>query len=162
MLKKQTPWPESAASELYRTSDRRLSGKLVPTFLERGVVCSALRIPFGRNVGFLDRSRYFFFQIAHYLYSRGWMDPFPDLLLLRKFGSTENGTRTPESVVRNWPLDHRGGQSVRINKNIIESKHAFFFEKLWHWIHNFSKIKIELKVNMFFLRNYEFNVIFLF
>jgi hypothetical protein len=35
--KKQTPWPESA-SELYRTSDHRLSSKLVPTFVDRGVL----------------------------------------------------------------------------------------------------------------------------
>jgi hypothetical protein len=33
---KQTPWPESA-SELYRLSDCRLSAKLVPTFVDRGV-----------------------------------------------------------------------------------------------------------------------------
>jgi hypothetical protein len=31
----QTPWPEPA-SELYQPSDRRLSGKLVPTFADRG------------------------------------------------------------------------------------------------------------------------------
>jgi hypothetical protein len=31
-----TPWPESA-SELHRTSDRRLSAKSVPTFAVRGV-----------------------------------------------------------------------------------------------------------------------------
>jgi hypothetical protein len=33
---KKTPWPKSA-SEIYRTSDRRLSSKLVPTFADRGV-----------------------------------------------------------------------------------------------------------------------------
>jgi hypothetical protein len=27
--------------------------------------------PYGRNLGFLDRSRYFFFQVAPQLYSRG-------------------------------------------------------------------------------------------
>jgi hypothetical protein len=32
---KQTPWPESA-SEPYRSSDLRLSPKLVPTFADRG------------------------------------------------------------------------------------------------------------------------------
>jgi hypothetical protein len=34
--KKQTPWPEFA-SELYRPNDRRLSAKLVPSFVDRGV-----------------------------------------------------------------------------------------------------------------------------
>jgi hypothetical protein len=33
--KKKTPWLEST-SELYRPSDRRLSEKLVPTFVARG------------------------------------------------------------------------------------------------------------------------------
>jgi hypothetical protein len=32
---KETPWPESA-SELYRLSDRRLSAKLLRTFVDRG------------------------------------------------------------------------------------------------------------------------------
>jgi hypothetical protein len=31
--------------------------------------------PYGRNLGFLDRRRYFFFQVAPQLYSRGWVDP---------------------------------------------------------------------------------------
>jgi hypothetical protein len=39
----QTPWPESA-SELYRPSDRRLSAKLVPTFVSFGVAYSVQRI----------------------------------------------------------------------------------------------------------------------
>jgi hypothetical protein len=43
-LLRKTPWSESA-SELYQPSDRRLSAKL-------------------------DRSRYFFFQVAPQLYSR--------------------------------------------------------------------------------------------
>jgi hypothetical protein len=29
---------------------------------------------YGRILGFLDRSRYFFFQVAPQLYSRGWVD----------------------------------------------------------------------------------------
>jgi hypothetical protein len=36
MNKQQTPWPEFS-SELYRPSDCRLSAKLVPTFVDRGV-----------------------------------------------------------------------------------------------------------------------------
>jgi hypothetical protein len=45
------------------------------------------------NLGFIDRSRYFFIQAAPQLPSRGWMDPVPDLLLLRKSGSAGNRTR---------------------------------------------------------------------
>jgi hypothetical protein len=61
--------------------------------------------PYGRILGFLDRSRYFFFQAAPQLYSRGHVDPVPDLLLLRKSGNTGNRTRTSGSVVRN--SDHQ-------------------------------------------------------
>jgi hypothetical protein len=68
------------------------------------------RHTYGCILGFLDRNRYFFFQVAPQLYSRGWVDPVPDPLLLRKSGSTGNRTRTSGSVARNWPLDHRGSQ----------------------------------------------------
>jgi hypothetical protein len=57
--------------------------------------------PYGRNLGFIDPSRYIFFQVAHQLYSRGWVDHVPDLLLFRKSGSSGNRTRTSGSVVRN-------------------------------------------------------------
>jgi hypothetical protein len=53
------PWPESA-SELYRSSDRRLSGKLVPNFADRGCHVVNVTDPYCRILGFLDRSRYFF------------------------------------------------------------------------------------------------------
>jgi hypothetical protein len=59
-----TPCPESA-SELYRPSDRRLSTKLVSSFAVN------VTDPYGRIIGFLDRSRYFFFQVAPQLHSRG-------------------------------------------------------------------------------------------
>jgi hypothetical protein len=61
--KKQTPWPDSE-SELYRPSDRSLSAKLVPTFADTGCHVVSLTDPYGCILGFLDTSRYFFFQIA--------------------------------------------------------------------------------------------------
>jgi hypothetical protein len=63
-------WPASA-SELYRPSDRRSSVKLVPTFADRGCHDASVTDPFGRILGSLHRSRYFFFQVAPQLYSRG-------------------------------------------------------------------------------------------
>jgi hypothetical protein len=42
---------------------------------------------YGRNLDFLDRTRYFFFQVASQLYSRGWVDPVPGPTLLRECGS---------------------------------------------------------------------------
>jgi hypothetical protein len=66
--------------------------------------------PYGHNLGFLDRSRYFFFQVAPQLYSLGRVDPVPDPLLVRKSGSVGNRTRTTESVARN--SDHYTTEAV--------------------------------------------------
>jgi hypothetical protein len=60
---KQTPWREYA-SELYLSSDRRLSAKLVPTFTDRGCRVVSVTEPHGRILGFLDRSRQFSFRVA--------------------------------------------------------------------------------------------------
>jgi hypothetical protein len=57
-LNKQNPWSESA-SELYRPSDRRLSAKWLPTFAEKECQVVSVTDPYGRILGFLDRSRYF-------------------------------------------------------------------------------------------------------
>jgi hypothetical protein len=69
-LFKQTPWAVSA-SEIYRQSDRRLSAKLVPIFADRGCYMFSVTDPYGLILGFLDRSRYFLFQVDPQLYSRG-------------------------------------------------------------------------------------------
>jgi hypothetical protein len=90
-------WETLSTSELYRLSDRHFSVNLVPTFADRGgVMWLAWRIPYGCNLGFLDWSRYFFFAVAPQLYSRGWADPVPDPLLLRKSRSAGNWTRTSD------------------------------------------------------------------
>jgi hypothetical protein len=73
-LDKKAPWSESA-SELYRRSDRRLSATLVPIFADRECHLVSATDPYGRILGFLERSRYFFFQVAPQLYSRGVVDP---------------------------------------------------------------------------------------
>jgi hypothetical protein len=66
----KTLWSVSA-SELYRPNDRRLSAKLLPTFAIRGCHVVSLTDPLGRILGFLDRSRYVFFQVAPQLHPRG-------------------------------------------------------------------------------------------
>jgi hypothetical protein len=95
-----TPWPQSA-SELYRPSDRRLLAKLVPTFADKEYRVVSAADPYGRILIFQDRSRYFYFQVAAHLYSRGWVDPVPDPLLLRKSCRAGNRTPTSGSVARN-------------------------------------------------------------
>jgi hypothetical protein len=58
--------------ELTIPSDCHLAVKSVPIFEDRGrVAWSGRLIPYGRNPGFLDRSRHYFFQVAPQLYSRG-------------------------------------------------------------------------------------------
>jgi hypothetical protein len=76
-----------------------------------GVAWSAQRIPPVVSLGFLDRSRYYFFQVASQLSSRGWVDPVPHPLLLRKSGSAGNRTQDFSICTQKlWPLDHRGGR----------------------------------------------------
>jgi hypothetical protein len=66
----------------------------MPTFADIGYHVVSVTNPYGRIIGFLDRSSHFFFQVAPVLYSRGWVDPVPDPLLLRKPGSAGNRTQT--------------------------------------------------------------------
>jgi hypothetical protein len=53
-LRVQTPWNQSS-SELYQSSDSRLSAKFVPTFAGRGCHIVSVTDPYGRHLGFLDR-----------------------------------------------------------------------------------------------------------
>jgi hypothetical protein len=91
---KQSSWPQSV-SEIFRPIYHRLSAKLVPSLANRVYLLVSATDPF------LDRSRYFFFQVSPQLYSRGWMVPVTDPLPLRKSGSAGNRTQTSESVARN-------------------------------------------------------------
>jgi hypothetical protein len=134
LITKKTPWPYSA-SELYRPSDRRLSAKLVPTFADRGCRLVSATDPHGRILGFLDRSRYYFFQVAPQLYSRGWVDPVPDPLLLRKSGSGWNQTRDLWICSQELlPLDHRGSpMKILILSKILSRVRgcAWLIERVW-------------------------------
>jgi hypothetical protein len=103
-------WPQSA-TELYRRSDHRFSTKLVPGFAERRCRVVSATDPYGRNLGFFYRSRYYFYQVAPQLYSRGKVDPVLDPLLIRKSGSSGNWTQDLWICSQElWPLDHRGFQ----------------------------------------------------
>jgi hypothetical protein len=90
---KQTPQP------LFRkrtipTAKPQLVGEVSDNICEeRVVVWSAQRAPTAVNLGFLDRSRYYFVQVAPHLSSRGWVDPVSDPLLLTKSSSAGNRTR---------------------------------------------------------------------
>jgi hypothetical protein len=53
----------------------------VPIFADRGCHVVSVTNPYGRILDFLDWSRYYCFQVAPQLYSRGSVDPVPDPLL---------------------------------------------------------------------------------
>jgi hypothetical protein len=81
--------------------------------------------PTAVNLSFLDRSRCFFFQVASHLWSRGWVGPVPDPLVLWKSGSARNRTRDfwvcSEELS---PLDQRGRlysytYVILFDKNIV-------------------------------------------
>jgi hypothetical protein len=91
----------------------RLSAKLVPTFADTVCRMVSATDPYGRIFGVLYWSRYSFFQVAPHLYSRCWVDPVPDPLLLRKSGSARNQTWSSETVARN--SDHQTTKVVAIS-----------------------------------------------
>jgi hypothetical protein len=73
-----------SARELYRLIDSHLSVKFSANFCGYRSVAWSERLtppPTVVNLSFLDRSRYFFFQVASHFSSRGWVDPVPDPLL---------------------------------------------------------------------------------
>jgi hypothetical protein len=101
---------------------RRLSTQLVPIFVDRGCLVVSVTDTYDHILGFLDRRRYFFFELAPQLYSRGWVDPVPDPLLLRKSGRAGNRTRTSRSVAR-------GGQRNDLCTIYLESQLLYFLKR---------------------------------
>jgi hypothetical protein len=85
-----------------------LVGEVSANFFRiKGVAWSAQQTPTAVNLGFLDQNRYFSIQVAQ-LFSRCWVDPVPDLLLLIKYGSSRNWIRDLWICSQElWPLDHR-------------------------------------------------------
>jgi hypothetical protein len=84
---------------------------LVSTFVDRGVSRSQHGgSPTIVNLSFLDRSRYFYSKQLHIYPHKGWVDPVPDPLVLRKSGSAGNWSRHLWVISQElWPLNHRGG-----------------------------------------------------
>jgi hypothetical protein len=78
-----------------------LSAKLVRTFADRRCRVVSATDPHNRIFGFLDRSRYYFFQVAPELYLRGRVDQDPDPLILRNLAAPEIESGTSGSVARN-------------------------------------------------------------
>jgi hypothetical protein len=87
--------------------------QLVPTSADRRCHVVSVADPYGSITGFLDQSRYFFFQVGPRLYWRCWVDPVLDPPLLRKSGSAGNRTRDFWICSQElWSLDLRGGPLI--------------------------------------------------
>jgi hypothetical protein len=86
---KQTPWPLVRKRTI--PTER---GNFVPTSVDTDMSRSQRGgIPTPVNHNLLDRNRYFFFQVALHLSSRGWVGPVSEPLLLRNLGSARNRIR---------------------------------------------------------------------
>jgi hypothetical protein len=112
----------------YTDRANSLAAKLMPTLADGRCHVVSVKDPYGHILGFLDRSPYFFLQVASQLYSRGWVDPVPDPLLLRKCGSAGNRTRISGSEARNsivaatddmWWVWSIGGMSFGGNRRAL-------------------------------------------
>jgi hypothetical protein len=99
--------PQASYTDWAAATDRRI---LVRTFADGGLSRGQRgRTPTAVNLSFLDRNRYFSFQVVH-LCSRGWVDPVPDPLLHRESDSACNRTRDLWVCRQELgPLDHTGG-----------------------------------------------------
>jgi hypothetical protein len=87
---------------------------LVPIFVDRWVLRGQRGgSPTVVNLSFLDRSRYFSSKYLLIYPHKGWMDPVPGPLQLRKSGSAGNRTRDLwVSSQKLWPPDHRDGHII--------------------------------------------------
>jgi hypothetical protein len=98
-------------------------GEVSVNFLDTGCYVVSVMDSYCPILGFLDRNRYFSFQVAPQLYSRSWVGPVPDPLLLRKSGSAGNWTRASGSVTRN--SDHFTTEAViwssDTNTNVVRN-----------------------------------------
>jgi hypothetical protein len=81
-------------------------GEVSSTFADRGRRVVSATNSQGRKSRFSKPEPLFFFQAAPQLSSRGWVDPVPDPLLLRKSGSARN-RRIPLSTSRNQSTPSR-------------------------------------------------------
>jgi hypothetical protein len=76
------------------------------------------------------------------LYSRGWVDPVPDPLLLRKSSSAGNRTRTSGSVARNSVIKAvrvsfsipRWNGTWEVQRQSLWTGHKVFTGDEWTWL----------------------------
>jgi hypothetical protein len=121
--------PEANYTDWSTAACRR---NLVPTFGESWVSRDQRDgSPTAVNISFLDRGRYFFFQIAPHLSSRGWVYLVSNRLLLRKPCGVGTRTRGPLICSQElWPLDQRGGLYTRYQYCLCRVRWKYFWQGL--------------------------------
>jgi hypothetical protein len=128
----------------------------VPIFADTGCRVVSVTDPYRRILGFLDRSHYFFFQVAPRLYSRGWVDPVSEPPLLRKSGSAGNRTGTSDlqpgtlntrpqrrsrTEIWNWKLSF-GFDTSSISCTEDGNKHVEIMEYVYNIVDNSAAERI--------------------
>jgi hypothetical protein len=105
-----------SASELYRSSDRRRSAKLVPTLVDRWCHVVSATSPSDCNFDSLDPEPLLFLPSSSSIVHEAEWTPFQTHCCSEKSGNAGNLTRDPcVSSQKLWPLDHR----VRIDTKIL-------------------------------------------
>jgi hypothetical protein len=119
-LKKLWIWWQPSPIKLKKNSMVWVRERTIPT--QRPPLVGEVRVPRGQSDGsrrpysrFSRQEPLLFYQVAPQLYSRDWVGPVPDPLLL--FVVPGNRSRDPCICSQElWPLDHRGGPTVTNNK----------------------------------------------
>jgi hypothetical protein len=89
--------------------------------------------PPGRILGFLDRSRYYFFQVAPQLYSRGWVDPVPGPLPQKIWKRRESKILIDIRMKNSYHAIHENSPCVTTYWRIIDSiQHSAFCCVKWN------------------------------
>jgi hypothetical protein len=120
-----------SANEIYQPKDRRGGRSFIRTLSIVVAAWLVQWIPTAVNLGFLDRSRYFFIQVTPQLSSRR-TDTVTYPLFPRKSCA---GNWARDHWICNqelWPLDRRGGQSVKGVRECVRNN--LFNEKRWRTV----------------------------
>jgi hypothetical protein len=113
-----------------------------------GVARSGQRIPTAVNLGFLDRSCYFFIQVAPQLSSRGWVDTVPDPLFLGKSSRAGNRTRDLRICSQKlWPLDHRGGLGDILKRQNLLLQFSLKWKLRKQWLSHITNLRAPERIS---------------
>jgi hypothetical protein len=130
---KQTPWYFSPQTNYTDRATTTCWRNLLPTFADSGA-SSGQRggSPTVVNLSFLDRSRYFSFKQLLIYSHKGWVDPVPNPLLLRKCGISRNVTRDFWVSSQDlWALDQSLIQELTTRAMKLPVDIRFISKTLW-------------------------------